>query len=97
MQKRLLEKGITLSPLTGVRSVHGTTVTTYNSLTRKESTIEGIDTVITVERAADDALLRELEAAGTQVLVGAGDCIAPRRVLHATLEGARAGNLAQKL
>ena len=97
MQKRLLEKGVTLSPLTGVKSVTGTTVTTFHSLTRQESILEGVDTVITVERVADDGLLRELEAAGTQGLVGVGDCIAPRRVLHATLEGARAGMMAQKL
>jgi 2,4-dienoyl-CoA reductase-like NADH-dependent reductase (Old Yellow Enzyme family)/thioredoxin reductase len=97
MQKRLLDKGVTLSPLTGVKSVSGTTVTTFHSLTRREAAIEGIDTVITVERAADDALLRELEASGTAGLVGAGDCLAPRRVLHAVLEGARAGKMAQKL
>ena len=97
MQKRLLEKGVTLSPLTGVKSVTGTTVTTFHSLTRQEATLKGVDTVITVERVADDGLLRELEAVGTRGLVGVGDCIAPRRVLHATLEGARAGMMAQKL
>jgi 2,4-dienoyl-CoA reductase-like NADH-dependent reductase (Old Yellow Enzyme family)/thioredoxin reductase len=90
MQKRLLEKGVTLSPLTGVKSAVGGAVTTFHSLTREETTLE-FDTVITVERVAEDALLRELEDAYD--IVAVGDCVAPRRILHAVLEGARAGKL----
>ncbi len=94
MQKRLLEKGVVLTPLTGVKSAASGTVTTFHSLTRQETELSGIDTVITMERVADDRLLRALEEAGTPNLVGVGDCLAPRRILHAVLEGARAARLA---
>lgn len=91
MQKRLLEKGVTLSPLTAVTAVDGTTVRVAHALTGRESTVDGIDTVVVVERAADDNLLIELQRAGVANLMGVGDCIAPRRVLNAILEGSRAG------
>jgi hypothetical protein len=50
-----------------------------------------------VERCADDELLRELMAAGMDNVVGVGDALAPRRIMHAVLEGARAATLAQEL
>jgi len=90
MQKRLLEAGVTLQPLTGVAEVDGTVLRTFHSLTRHEDRIEAVDTVITVERGSNDSLLRALEDQGLANVVGVGDCMSPRRILHAVLEGARA-------
>jgi 2,4-dienoyl-CoA reductase-like NADH-dependent reductase (Old Yellow Enzyme family)/thioredoxin reductase len=94
MQKRLLEQGVTLKPLTGVVAATDGAVTTIHALTRREERIEQVDTVVTVERAAHDELLRALDERGAGNVVAVGDCLAPRRVLHAVLEGARAGMLA---
>jgi 2,4-dienoyl-CoA reductase-like NADH-dependent reductase (Old Yellow Enzyme family)/thioredoxin reductase len=92
MQKRLLEKGVRVSPLTGVVAAADRRVRTFHCLTRAEAVITDVDTVIHVGRTAADGLLRELEArTGGPRVMAAGDCLAPRRILNAILEGARAG------
>jgi 2,4-dienoyl-CoA reductase-like NADH-dependent reductase (Old Yellow Enzyme family)/thioredoxin reductase len=92
MQKRLLEKGVRVSALTGVVSAGSREVRTFHSLTRAEAVITDVDTVVLAGRAAADSLLRDLEAqAGGPRVMAAGDCVAPRRILNAILEGARAG------
>jgi NADPH-dependent 2,4-dienoyl-CoA reductase/sulfur reductase-like enzyme len=88
--RRLATKGVVSHPLSRFQDFEGSTVTLRAALTGDESTIEGIDTVIGVERHANDALARTLRQRGALV-VAAGDCVAPRRILHAVFEGARAG------
>ena len=62
----------------------------FNSLTRKERALEGIDTVVLAAGGqANNALHRALKGK-VKELYAVGDCVAPRRVLHAVLEGARA-------
>jgi 2,4-dienoyl-CoA reductase-like NADH-dependent reductase (Old Yellow Enzyme family)/NADPH-dependent 2,4-dienoyl-CoA reductase/sulfur reductase-like enzyme len=92
LQKRLIEKGVRVSPLTGVASAGAREVRTFHSLTRAEAVITDVDTVVHVGRTAADGLLHDLEArAGGVRVIAAGDCVAPRRILNAILEGARAG------
>jgi 2,4-dienoyl-CoA reductase-like NADH-dependent reductase (Old Yellow Enzyme family)/thioredoxin reductase len=89
--KRLMEKNVGLHTLTGLKSVHEGSVTVFNSLTRGERTLEKIDTVVlAVGGRSENALLRELKATVGE-LYGVGDCLTPRRVLHAVLDGSRAG------
>ena len=64
-----------------------------NVLTRKTSILERVDTVVLVAGGVPRhellVQLRPLLPAGTVHAVG--DCLAPRRVAHAVLEGYRAG------
>ena len=91
MLKRLMEKGVGLHTLTGLKAVDGGSVTVFNSLTRGERKLERIDTVVVaVGGRSDDALLRALKGK-VRELYGVGDCLTPRRVLHAVLDGSRAG------
>jgi thioredoxin reductase len=93
LTKRLLDKGITLTPLTAVEAVRGRTVLAANSFTGQRRTITGVDTVVLAcGSRADDTLARALKSrAGELHLIG--DCRAPRRMLHAIMEGARAASL----
>ena len=90
--KRLFESGVAMHTFTGLAGLSAAGVALYNSLTREERILEGVDSVVVMERAAEDSLYLALE--GTRPAVAAGDCIAPRRVLHAVLEGSRAGLIA---
>ena len=55
--------------------------------------LEGVDAVVVADHElADDALHRALTGRVAE-LHRAGDCLAPRRVLQAVLEGNRAGRL----
>ncbi len=89
--KRLMEKRVGMHTLTGLKAIDGSTVTVFNSLTRGERTLEGIDTVVLAEGGqSDNTLFRSLKGKVGE-LYGAGDCLTPRRVMHAVLEGSRAG------
>ena len=84
---RLLEAGVTISPLTEVSAVRGRTVSVVNTLTHAESAIEGIDTVVVAFGGrADDTLARSLEGDGREVHL-IGDAFAPRRLMDAIYEG----------
>jgi len=53
--------------------------------------IEGVDTVVlAVGRVANDGLWKALRGQ-VKELYGAGQCVAPRKMLESTLDGLRAG------
>ncbi len=91
LTKRLLEKGVTLSPLTGLKAIGEESIVVRNTLTRRERRIEGIETVVLAcGSRANTQLARALKGRVKELHL-AGDCLAPRRIFHAVLDGARAG------
>jgi 2,4-dienoyl-CoA reductase-like NADH-dependent reductase (Old Yellow Enzyme family)/thioredoxin reductase len=93
LTKRLLEKEVTLSPLTGVLAIRGGTVVVRNTFTRRERRIEGIDTVVLACGGRSNTQLARALKGRVKELHSIGDCLAPRRILSAVLDGSRAGRL----
>ncbi len=89
---RLAEKQVRVS-LTHrlVRVEHGGAVV-VDAFTRVERRIEAATVVLTCGLVANDALATELMGRVPEVHV-IGDALAPRRMMHATLEGARVGRV----
>lgn len=85
LMKRLLEKEVHLLPLTEL--VQAATVPVLrNTFTKKRFEGEAIDSIVF---ATGNAPRSFPEIAGEVYRIG--DCLAPRRLVHATLDGARVG------
>lgn len=90
---RLVKRGVELRNLTRLEEVGEGHVTVSHTLAGERSVISDIDTVVlAIPPQANDTLLTELRDTKTEVH-GVGDCMAPRRVLHAIREGSIAGRL----
>jgi mycofactocin system FadH/OYE family oxidoreductase 2 len=91
LYSRLFAKGVTLTPHTDLVAVEGSTVVVANAYTGETRRIEGVDTVVlSMGSRSTDALYRALR--GRVLAIHAiGDCVAPRGVHHAILEGTRVG------
>ena len=88
---RLLSKGVTISVLTDIRAVKGTTVTAFNTLTNTEREINGIDTVVVATSGkSDDALYYSLKGEVKELHI-AGQCVSPRTLRDSIWEGAKVG------
>ena len=86
---RLFAKGATFTPHTELVAVEGSAVVVANALTRSQRRIEGVDTVIlAMGSRSTDALYRALKGK-VAVIHAIGDCVAPRGVHQAILEGTR--------
>jgi 2,4-dienoyl-CoA reductase-like NADH-dependent reductase (Old Yellow Enzyme family) len=86
---RLLDRGVTLTPLAVVREVGPGGARLQHTLTRREWTVEA-DTIVTaLGGRADDALARALEDRGVEVHL-VGDALAPRTIHDAILTATRA-------
>ena len=86
---RLFAKAVTLTPNTDLVAVEGSTVVVANAYTGQQRRIEGVDTVVlSMGSRSTDALYRALRGR-VPVLHAIGDCVAPRGVHHAILEGTR--------
>lgn len=89
LTKRLLEKGVVLTPLTALKAIEHGAVVVENTLTRRERRIPDVDAVVLAcGRRANDALARALKGRLRELHL-VGDCRAPRRIVHAVLEAAR--------
>ncbi len=86
---RLFSKGAILTAHTELRAIEGSTVIVANVYSGAERRIEGVDAVVlaTGSRSSDD-LYRALKGRVPE-LHAVGDCLAPRGVHHAILEGTR--------
>ena len=87
LYERLLRKGVTMSPMTGVTRIGEDSVDVYHvvnpDITR---TIESVDTVVMATGGqANDGLYRELKGK-VQGLHAVGDCAQPRDIEMATYE-----------
>jgi len=91
--KRLFDRGVRIHTLTGLVGIDAGSVCTMNVLTRQQQSFDGIDTVVMVAGGVACAeLLEQLRPRfPTGTVHAVGDCLAPRRIAHAVLEGHRAG------
>ncbi len=88
---RLLTAGVTIQPMTAAASFEGRAMVTRNSITGAFGRIEDIDSaVILGDPTPNDALAGSIRGLGIPVHL-IGDALSPRRMLHATLDGARLG------
>ncbi len=88
--ERLMRKGVTLTPFTGVWEVTEDAVDVYNVVTWEPRTVDGVDTVVMAAGGlADDKLYRELRGRHADVRA-IGDCYQPRDIELAVVDGHRA-------
>lgn len=91
--KRLSERGVAMRPLTAAVRLEGRTLRVRNSLTRAESEMADVDSLVVIDgRQPVDGLAVQLKGLVKDIHV-IGDALSPRRMLHATLDGARLGRL----
>ncbi len=91
LYQRLLEKGVVLTPFTGVKEIFPGEVRVFNTYTKAERIIQ-VDTVVaaTGSRAVNE-LYRVLRGK-VKELYEVGDCIAPRKITNAIYEGNKLGS-----
>lgn len=93
LYQRLFEKGVTLRPFTGVKEIRDRKVIVYNVYTKHEEEIDGIDTiVIAAGNRSNNQIYIGLKGK-VKELYSIGDCVSPRKVNDAILEGSRIGGL----
>ena len=87
---RLFSRGrVVLTPHTELRAVEGSAVVVANVYSGEERRIEGVDTVVlAMGSRSTDALYRALKDQVHEIHA-IGDCVAPRGVHNAILEGTR--------
>jgi 2,4-dienoyl-CoA reductase-like NADH-dependent reductase (Old Yellow Enzyme family) len=91
LTKRLLDREVTILPTTAAVALTAEGLAIRNSLTNRPGLVAGIDTLVTVgPRIPNDGLAEILKPLGIPLHV-IGDALSPRRMLHATLDGARLG------
>ena len=87
--ERLMRKGVTLTPFTGVWEVTENAVDVYNVVSWEPRTIDGVDTVVMAAGGrADDGLYHELHGRHADVRA-IGDCYQPRDIELAVVDGHR--------
>ena len=87
--QRLRMKGVRISMLNKVCRVEDDAVVVTDMFTKQNRQIDDASVVLVCGFVPDHRLAHALEAGIPQVQV-VGDALAPRRMMHATLEGARA-------
>lgn len=91
--QRALLKGIQFLPQTMVRRVEDRTVVIADRFSQEERALQEVDTVVlALHRLPRQDLYHALKAQGVEVY-RAGDCVAPRKISQAVLEGNRVGRM----
>jgi 2,4-dienoyl-CoA reductase-like NADH-dependent reductase (Old Yellow Enzyme family) len=91
LMKRLLDAGVEIRQMTAAVALREGVLTTRNSITNAPGQIEQVDSIVMVGgRVPGVALASPLRSLRLPVHV-IGDALSPRRMLHATLDGARLG------
>ena len=91
--KRLHLAGVSIRPVTAAGAFADRRLAVSNSLTGVPDVIEDVDSVVAVDgRIGNDGLAAALREISPEVHL-IGDALSPRRMLHATLDGARLGTL----
>src|SRR5213080_4013422 len=86
----LYTRSVVLTPGTELRTVEGSTVVVANVYSGAERRIEAVDTVVMAAGSrSTDGLYRALKGHVAE-LCAAGDCVAPRGIHQAILDGTRA-------
>jgi 2,4-dienoyl-CoA reductase-like NADH-dependent reductase (Old Yellow Enzyme family)/thioredoxin reductase len=89
MMQRLLHKGVTVSLLHRLVAVDAGGAVVSGTFSGEERRLEEVTVVLACGLVPDDSLASALHSRLPEVHV-IGDALAPRRIMHATLEGARA-------
>jgi len=90
-RQRLLQKGVTFATDVTVDEIRGDKVLARDIYTNKRITYDGYDTIVLdMGNVANDHLYRRLKGR-VKELYRAGDCVAPRGIDMAILEGRRLG------
>jgi thioredoxin reductase len=91
--QRLAQKGVTFTPDFAVTEIQGTAVKGLNYYSNEWHTFEGYDSVVyALGSRAEDTLYKALKGR-VKELYRIGDCLAPRKIDMAILEGDRVGRL----
>ncbi len=91
--RRLSKAGVTILPTTAAIGFADRTLATRNSLTGAAGSIADIDSVVMAGgRTSDNMLAETIRPLGLPIHL-IGDALSPRRMLHATLDGARLGRV----
>lgn len=91
LNQRIFEKGIILRPFTGVKEIKDRKVIAYNVYTKNKEEIDGVDTVIVAAgNRSNDQMYKALKGK-VRELYAIGDCVSPRKVNDAMIEGNRVG------
>jgi pyruvate/2-oxoglutarate dehydrogenase complex dihydrolipoamide dehydrogenase (E3) component len=88
VMQRLLKKGVTVSLLHRLVAVDAAGAVVSGTFDGEERRLEGVTVVLACGLIPDDSLATALDGRLPEVHV-IGDALAPRRIMHATLEGAR--------
>jgi 2,4-dienoyl-CoA reductase-like NADH-dependent reductase (Old Yellow Enzyme family)/thioredoxin reductase len=88
---RLMNKGVTISTTHKLARVDSASATVVQTFTGAQRRLEDVSVVLACGLFPDDRLARQLRGHVPEIHV-IGDALAPRRMMHATLEGARVGN-----
>ena len=86
---RLANKKVAVKLNTKLVSVAGTGAVVENTLTRDQARLDGTTVVLACGMVPNDRLALQLEGKVPEIRL-VGDALAPRRIMHATVEGARA-------
>jgi mycofactocin system FadH/OYE family oxidoreductase 2 len=90
-RQRLLQKGVTFTSDVVIDEIDGSKVKARNIYTNEPILFQGYDTIVLdMGNVADDDLYRQLKGK-VKELYRAGDCVAPRGIDMAILEGRRVG------
>ena len=87
--ERLLQKGVALTPFTGVWEITEAALEVYNVISWEPRTIETIDTVVLATGGQpEDSLFHALQGRGLEIHA-IGDCYQPRDIEVAVVDGHR--------
>jgi mycofactocin system FadH/OYE family oxidoreductase 2 len=92
LYQRLLEKGVILSPMTGVKEILPGEVVVYNVYTKTERRIP-VDTVVIASGNHSVTNLYVALKGKVKELYRVGDCLAPRKINNAIYEGYQLGRI----
>lgn len=91
LAQRLRTKGVRVRQFTRLAAVAGASAELFDTATRTASQHDDVTVVLACGLVPNDALAAELRGEVPDVHL-VGDALAPRRMMHATLDGARVGN-----
>ncbi len=92
LMHRMLTKGVRVSMLHRLWRVGDGGCEVMQTFTRETRRVDDCTVVLACGLVADDTLARHLRGSGSDIEMHVvGDSLAPRRMMHATVEGARVG------
>lgn len=92
-RQRLLQKGVTFTPDIAVMEIKGMEVNGFNVYSNQWLTFDGYDSIVlAMGNRSEDTLYKSLKGK-VKELYRVGDCVAPRKIDMAMLEGDKIGRM----